>query len=133
MANTKSAKKRVEVSKRNRLRNLYYKTSLKNLIKSFLVQVNIFKNSDYDQNLQEEKQKDLRICLSNAYRAIDKSVKNKAISKRTGARKKSRLFKHLKKIETIETEKKDNLDNIEFASELASFILLSIIFVCHVM
>ena len=37
MANSKSAKKRIEINKRNRLQNKYYKTSVRTLIKLFLL------------------------------------------------------------------------------------------------
>jgi small subunit ribosomal protein S20 len=36
MANNKSAKKRIEINKRNRLRNRFYKSSVRTLIKLFL-------------------------------------------------------------------------------------------------
>ena len=36
MANSKSAEKRIEINQRNRLRNRFYKSSVKNLIKNFL-------------------------------------------------------------------------------------------------
>ena len=35
MANNKSAKKRIEINKRNRLKNRYYKSSVRTLIKIF--------------------------------------------------------------------------------------------------
>jgi len=43
MANNKSAKKRIEITKRNRLRNRIYKSSVKTLIKRFLVHLNDYK------------------------------------------------------------------------------------------
>jgi small subunit ribosomal protein S20 len=36
MANSKSAEKRIEINKRNRLRNRFYKSSVRTLIKLFL-------------------------------------------------------------------------------------------------
>ena len=36
MANNKSAEKRIEITKRNRLRNRFYKSSVRTLIKVFL-------------------------------------------------------------------------------------------------
>ena len=49
MANTKSAKKRIDINKRNRLRNKYYKTSVRTLIKHF------FKNLEIIQFLKLQK------------------------------------------------------------------------------
>ena len=93
MANTKSAKKRVEVNKRNKLRNLHYKTSLKNLIKLFIETLNLtkLKSLNSDQNLINN---DLIILKNKINSIMDKSVKTKVLSKRTIARRKSRLFKH---------------------------------------
>ena len=45
MANNKSAKKRIEINKRNRLRNRYYKTSVRTLIKLFFQDLEIYKTS----------------------------------------------------------------------------------------
>ena len=42
MANTKSAQKRIEINKRNRLRNKYYKTSVRTLIKIFFINLDDF-------------------------------------------------------------------------------------------
>jgi small subunit ribosomal protein S20 len=53
MANNKSAKKRIEINKRNRLRNRYYKSSVRTLIKIFFQDLEIYKTS---QN-PEEKEK----------------------------------------------------------------------------
>ena len=40
MANNKSARKRIETNKRNRLQNRYYKTSVRTLTKVFLKTLN---------------------------------------------------------------------------------------------
>jgi small subunit ribosomal protein S20 len=53
MANNKSAKKRIEINKRNRLRNRYYKSSVRTLIKIFFQDLETYKTS---QN-PEEKEK----------------------------------------------------------------------------
>jgi len=52
MANNKSAKKRIEINKRNRLRNKYYKTSVRTLIKLFFASLEIYKNS---QTVEDKK------------------------------------------------------------------------------
>jgi small subunit ribosomal protein S20 len=45
MANNKSAKKRIKINERNRLRNRFYKSSVRTLIKSFLKDLEIYKIS----------------------------------------------------------------------------------------
>ena len=46
MANNKSARKRIQTTKRNRLQNRYYKTSVRTLTKAFLknLEKNVFIN-----------------------------------------------------------------------------------------
>ena len=72
MANNKSAKKRIKISKRNRLRNRYYKTSVRTLIKLFLKNLKLSKN---DQTL-ESKEK-LKTILNSIYSFLDKGTKKK--------------------------------------------------------
>ena len=45
MANNKSAKKRIKITKRNRLQNRFYKSSVRSLIKNFLKDIEIYKIS----------------------------------------------------------------------------------------
>lgn len=91
MANNKSAEKRIVINKRNRLRNKYYKTSVKTLIKLF------FKNlENYKKNQSSKEQKNLKNILSSVYRLIDKGTKKNIFHKNTAARKKSRLASYLK-------------------------------------
>ena len=52
MANSKSAEKRIEINNRNRLRNKYYKTSVRTLIKLFFKSLEIYKIS---KNLEDKK------------------------------------------------------------------------------
>ena len=47
MANNKSAEKRIEITKRNRLKNRFYKSSVKTLIKAFLKELGIYKLLPY--------------------------------------------------------------------------------------
>ena len=91
MANNKSAKKRIEITKRNRLRNRIYKSSVKTLIKRFLVHLNDYKTS---KNL-EDKEK-LKKTLSLIYSLIDKATKKNIFHKNKASRKKSQLATQLK-------------------------------------
>ena len=91
MANNKSAKKRIETNKRNRLKNRYYKSSVRTLIKIFFQDLEVYKTS---QN-SEEKEK-LKKILSSIYSLIDKGTKKNIFHKNAAARKKSKLAAYLK-------------------------------------
>ena len=91
MANNKSAEKRIEINKRNRSRNRYYKTSVRTLIKLFFKDLESYKIS---QN-PEDKEK-LKKILSSIYSIIDKGTKKNVFHKNTAARKKSKLATYLK-------------------------------------
>lgn len=91
MANNKSAKKRIEITKRNRLRNRIYKSSVKTLIKKFLVHLDEYKTSKNT----EDKEK-LKKTLSSIYSLIDKATKKNIFHKNKAARKKSQLAAQLK-------------------------------------
>ena len=45
MANNKSAKKRIKINERNRVRNRFYKSSVRTLIKVFFKDLEIYKIS----------------------------------------------------------------------------------------
>ena len=95
MANIKSAIKRVKVAERNRLRNKSYKSAVKTLMKKYFAAVDTYAaspSSESMQNVQEQ--------MALAYSRIDKAVKRGALHRNNGARKKSRLMKALKKVET---------------------------------
>ena len=79
MANSKSAKKRVIVAERNRVRNQAVKTRVKTMAKKVLATVE-------DQNLEAAK-----TALSVAYKELDKAVTKGIIKKNTASRKKARL------------------------------------------
>ena len=79
MANIKSAKKRVLVAERNRLRNHAFRTSIKTAVKKVL---ELAKAEDKDA---------LNTALSKAYQLCDKAVSKGILHKNTAARKKSRL------------------------------------------
>ena len=91
MANNKSAKKRIEITKRNRLRNRYYQSSVRTLVKTFFQNLEVYKTS---QSL-EEKEK-LKKTLSSIYSLIDKGTKKNIFHKNTAARKKAKLAAYLK-------------------------------------
>ena len=91
MANTKSSKKRIDITKRNRLRNRFYKSSVRTLIKVFLKHLEIYKISQ-DHNDRERAKK----ILSSVYSLIDKGAKKRVFHRNNAARKKSRLATYLK-------------------------------------
>ena len=79
MANIKSAKKRVLIAERNRLRNQAFRTSIKTAVKKVL---ELAKAEDKDA---------LNSALSKAYQLCDKAVSKGILHKNTASRKKSRL------------------------------------------
>ena len=91
MANNKSAKKRIETNKRNRLVNRYYKSSVKTLIKVFLQNLETYKTSPNP----EEKEK-LKKILNSIYSLMDKGTKKNVFHKNAATRKKSKLAAYLK-------------------------------------
>ena len=93
MANNPSAKKRILINKRNRLQNRFYKSTVRTLIKLFLKQVEISKNSTDNEN-----KKIAQKILNSAYSLIDKGCKRKVFHKKKAARKKSQLALALKSI-----------------------------------
>ncbi len=91
MANNKSAKKRIEINKRNRLQNKYYKTSVRTLIKLFFINLEIYKES----HKADDKQK-LQEILNSIYSLMDKGTKKNIFHKNMAARKKAKLAAYLK-------------------------------------
>ena len=91
MANSKSAEKRIEITKRNRLRNRFYKSSVRTLIKVFFKDLEIYKTS---QSI-EDKEK-VKKALSSVYSLIDKGIKKNVFHKNTASRKKAKLAAYLK-------------------------------------
>ena len=93
MANNKSAEKRIEINKRNRLRNRYYKTSVRTLIKLFFKDLESYKsNSSQDPEGKEK----LKNILSSIYSILDKGTKKNIFHRNTAARKKAKLAAYLK-------------------------------------
>lgn len=91
MANNKSAEKRIQINERNRLRNRFYKSSVRTLIKVFFKELEVYKISktpEAKENLQKH--------LSSIYSLIDKGTKKNIFHKNAAARKKSKLASYLK-------------------------------------
>jgi len=93
MANNKSAKKRIEIAKRNRLENRLYKSSVRRLIKTFLNNVEVYKNEEHDITKNT-----LNKQLSLIYSLLDKGTKKNVFHKNASARKKSQLANSLKQV-----------------------------------
>ena len=91
MANIKSAKKRIRVEERNRLRNKAYRSAVRTLIKK------AHRAADrYAANPSAESQAELERATAAAHSKIDKAVKRKVLHRNNGARKKARLAKAVK-------------------------------------
>ena len=91
MANNKSAKKRILISKRNTLQNRFYKSSVRTLTKRFLKDLEIYK----DSKSTNDKEK-VQLVLNSIYSLIDKGSKKNVYHKNTAARKKAKLAALLK-------------------------------------
>ena len=93
MANNKSAQKRIEINKRNRLTNKYYKTSTRTLIKIFFQDLECYKIS---KKLEDKDQ--VQKTLNSIYSMMDKGTKKNIFHKNTAARKKAQLAAHFKSV-----------------------------------
>ena len=91
MANSKSSEKRVEINERNRLRNRFYKSSVRTLIKVFFKNLEIYKTS----KTPEDKEK-LQKILGSVYSLIDKGTKKNIFHRNAAARKKAKLASYFK-------------------------------------
>jgi small subunit ribosomal protein S20 len=91
MANNKSAEKRILLTERDRLRNRFYKSSVRTLIKSFFKELEIYKISKQSGNKET-----LKKALSSVYSLMDKGTKKNVFHKNAAARKKSKLAAYLK-------------------------------------
>lgn len=89
MANTKSARRRIKINERNRLRNRLYKSSVRTITKNFSKCLETYSTSKITENELKEK-------LALAYSLIDKGTKKNIFHKNTAARKKSKLSNSLK-------------------------------------
>lgn len=93
MANNKSAKKRIDLNERNRLQNRFYKSSVRNLIKSLVKDLEIYKISKNPKDKEK-----LQKTLNSVYSLIDKGAKKNVFHKNTAARKKAKLSAYVKVI-----------------------------------
>jgi len=92
VANIKSAIKRVQIAERNRLQNKSYKSAVKTLTKKYLAAI-----SGYAASPSTEQMQVVQSSMATVYSKIDKAVKCGVLHPNTGARKKSRLARALKK------------------------------------
>jgi len=95
VANTKSAKKRIQIAERNRLINKSYKSTVRTLTKKTLENCQKYKN---DPN--EENKNLVKTSLNKAFSLIDKAVKKNVLHKNNGANRKSKINKFVKTILT---------------------------------
>jgi small subunit ribosomal protein S20 len=91
MANNKSAEKRILLTERNRLRNRFYKSSVRTLIKSFFKELEIYKTSK-----SVASKENLKKVLGSVYSLMDKGTKKNVFHKNAAARKKAKLAASLK-------------------------------------
>ena len=91
MANNKSAEKRIIINKRNRLKNRFYKSSVRTLTKAFFKNLEVYKVSKDPNEKQQAKE-----LLNSIYSLLDKGAKKHVFHKNFAARKKSRLANTLK-------------------------------------
>lgn len=91
MATHKSAKKRIRTNERKRLVNQRGTSKIKTTVKKVL-----------DTNNKEEAEKLYKEAVS----VLDKSTLKGLIKKNTASRKKSRLTRHLNKLQSTKTETK---------------------------
>lgn len=108
MANIKSAKKRIEITKRNRLRNVSIHSRMKTAIKTYYLSV-------------EKKSPELLSVLRETLKIVDKTASKKVIKKQKASRLKSRIMKHFNtnsKDITFSTDpdKKDSKKTVKKAS-----------------
>jgi|TARA_B110000285_G_scaffold229455_1_gene294193 small subunit ribosomal protein S20 len=86
MANNKSAKKRILINERNRLQNRFYKTSVRNLTKIYLKNLEVYKNYPTLENKEK-----VTNILNSTFSLIDKGCKKNIFHKNNAARKKSKM------------------------------------------
>ena len=93
VANNNSAKKRIEIAERNRLRNRTYKSSMRTLMKR------CFSACDaYGTTPGEESKASVQASLREAFSKIDKAVKVGVLHRNNGANQKSRLSSAVRKV-----------------------------------
>ena len=93
MANNKSAKKRIEIAERNRLRNRTYKSSMRTLMKRCFAACDAYSATPGD-GAKASVQTSMRAAFSK----IDKAVKVGVLHRNNGANQKSRLSAAVRKV-----------------------------------
>ena len=91
MANNKSAKKRIQIAERNRLKNKSYKSTLRTLTKRTLENC-----EKYKKDPNEDNKNLVTKSLNKAFSLIDKAVKKNVLHKNNGANKKSKINNFVK-------------------------------------
>ena len=91
MANTKSAKKRIQIAERNRLINKSYKSTVKTLTKKTLENC-----EKYKKEPSEDNKNFLTASINTDFSLIDKAVKKNILHKNNGANKKSKINNFVK-------------------------------------
>lgn len=90
MIKNSSVMKRDKVSLRNKIRNKYYKSTIKTFMKKFLLEIN---------SSNTEKYKNAISLASQLYSKIDKAVNKGVIKKNSAARKKSIVSNRLRMLD----------------------------------
>jgi len=96
MANSRSAKKRIKINRRNNIQNNSYKSLIKYYEKMHLNLLKEYKNSnDFSagESIPEDVKKKLLSSLALVVSRIDRAAKKKIVHKNTATRKKNNLFK----------------------------------------
>ena len=93
MANNKSAKKRIEIAERNRLRNRTYKSSMRTLMKRCFAACDA-----YSATPGNETKVSVQTSMRAAFSKIDKAVKVGVLHRNNGANQKSRLSAAVRKV-----------------------------------
>jgi len=91
VANNKSAKKRIQISERNRLINKSYRSTVKTLTKKTLEICAKYKKDPNDDN-----ENLVKTSLNKVFSLIDKAVKKNVLHKNNGANKKSKINNFVK-------------------------------------
>jgi small subunit ribosomal protein S20 len=93
VANNNSAKKRIEIAERNRLRNRSYKSSMRTLMKRCFSACAAYGSAPGD-----EAKASVQASLREAFSKIDKAVKVGVLHRNNGANQKSRLSSAVRKV-----------------------------------
>ena len=93
VANNKSAKKRIEIAERNRLRNRTYKSSMRTLMKRCFAACDAYSATPGD-----EAKASVQTSMRAAFSKIDKAVKVGVLHRNNGANQKSRLSAAVRKV-----------------------------------